>query len=139
MTYEFRWTSSYMHQVQYRVYGDGEVYLACLRRGADDYEKSIYNHRASDWDTDVVASIGLLHRCDSRRPIAQEVVDAFNAWQLESHGRELAMIEGNPYKYGELASDDPLWIPPAPVRGAYYRVGQGWIVNEPTREAARAA
>lgn len=85
--YRFRWTCSYMDTVDYEIVGDGPVYTATVRRAASDYEKSRYNHRSplANWEGDVVASIGLLHRHDSRHPIAQEVVDAFNVWQLAKH------------------------------------------------------
>jgi hypothetical protein len=128
--YRFRWTCSYMGTVDYEVVGDGPVYTATVRREASDYEKSRYNHRSplADWERDVVASIGLLHRHDSRYPISQDVVDAFNAWRQDEHERLVKMIRDNPHKYGPLVDDDPLLVPPVPARGAHYQVGTGWIV-----------
>jgi hypothetical protein len=129
--YQFRWTSSYMGVVEYHVFGDGERYTVSLRTMASDYEKSIYNHGSplADWQRDVVAAIDLLHRKDSRYSISQDVVDAFNAWRASEHARELATISGNPAKYGEVAANDPVRTPPRPVRGAFYRCGDGWVVN----------
>ena len=130
--YTFRWTCSYMGTVDYEIAGDGPVYTATLRREASDYEKSISNHSSplADWERDVVASIGLLHRSDSRFPIAQPVVDAFNAWLIAEHEAFVKMLRDNPYKYGELTEDDPLLVPPTRARGAYYKVGTGWVLNE---------
>lgn len=131
MTYNFHWTCSYMDTVDYHVFGDGQRYTATVRRTASEYEKSIYNHASpcADWDRDVVASIGLIHRSDSRFPISQEVVDAFNAWQLAKHEAFLQLLQDHPEKYGEITSDDPIVRAPPPVRGAFYRVGTGWIIN----------
>ena len=128
--YRFRWTSSYMGKVDYEVLGDGNPYTATVRREASDYEKSIYNHASplADWERDEVASIGLLHRHDSRYPISQEVVDAFNAWRQAEHDAFVKLLRGNPHKYGPLAEDDPLLVAPVPARGAHYQVGTGWIV-----------
>lgn len=132
MAYDFRWTCSYMGTVDYMVYGDGSPYSATVRRNASDYEKSIYNHVSplADWERDVVASIDLLHRCDSRFPLAQAVVDAFNNWQLTEHNGFIKQIRDNPARYGELANNDPLLTPPKPVHGAFYKAGTGWVVNE---------
>lgn len=130
--YSFEWTCSYMDTVEYRVFGDGAPYLASVRRAASDYEYSIYNHKSplADWERDVVAAIGLLHRSDSRFPIAQPVVEAFNAWLIAKHEAFVKMLRDDPHKYGTLADDDPLLVPPKPVRGAFYQVGTGWVVNQ---------
>ncbi len=131
MTYKFNWTSSYMNVVEYHVFGDGNAYTARVRDAVSDYEKSIYNHASplADWERDEVAAIDLLHRCDSRFPVSQEVVAAFNDWRATEHARLVAKIVGDPATYGEVKCDDPLLIPPRPVRGAFYRVGEGWIIN----------
>jgi hypothetical protein len=134
--YRFRWTCSYMGTVDYEIVGDGPVYTATLRREASDYEESIYNHRSplADWERDVVASIGLLHRSDSRFAIAQEVVDAFNAWRQAEHDAFVKLLRDHPEKYGPFGDDDPLLVPPVPARGAHYQVGTGWIVLPETVE-----
>jgi hypothetical protein len=129
VTYRFRWTCSYMGEVDYEVTG-GPVQTARLRlrTEASDYEKSIFNHAAGDWEREVVGSIGLLRSLTSRFTISQQVVDAFNAWRQAEHEALVKMIRDNPHKYGELVDGDPLLVAPVPARGAHYQVGTGWIV-----------
>ena len=58
------------------------------------------------------------------------MVDAFNSWLIAKHQAFVKMLRDNPHKYGPLADNDPLLVLPTPARGAFYRVGTGWIVNE---------
>jgi hypothetical protein len=132
MAYTFRWTSGYMNCTEYEVCGDGPSYRVEVRNGVCDYEHSIYNHTSpfADWNRDVVAAIGLMKRsgsCD--KPIRQEVVDAFNDWRQRTWQDWIGKMKAQPERYGEIDESDPIFAKPAIVRGAYYRVGSGWIVN----------
>ena len=119
--YRFRWTASYMGVSDYEAVGDGPVYTATLRREASDYEKSVYK--------------------DSRFPISQEVVDAFNAWRQATHEADVKLIRDHPEKYGPYADNDPLLAGPTPARGAHYQVGTGWVVlpEDPAEGKRRGA
>lgn len=140
MTYTFRWTCGYMNCTDYEVMGDGPCYRVQIRNKVSDYEHSIYNHASplGNWERDEVAAIGLMRRsvsCD--KPIRQDVVNAFNDWRQRSYEEWIGKLKAQPERYGEIDENDPIFARPAIVRGAYYRVGFGWVINGDN--AAKAA
>lgn len=128
----FENVSAYMGTFDYTVYGDGQPYRVEVRRTAGDYERSVFNGDDGRWNRDVLGSIDLLRRANnSGQALSAAVVAAFNEWQSTRHAANLARIEADPARYGELAPDDALRIPPRPVRGAVYQVGTGWVPTSP--------
>jgi hypothetical protein len=90
---------------QYVVDGDGPPYRIQVRFAAFSDDRSRFNGDDAQWQREIVASIGLLHRApESYLPVRQVVVDSFNAWRAAQDGESAA------------------------VRGAYYETGRGWIV-----------
>lgn len=133
----FENVSAYMGTFDYMVYGDGQPYRVEVRRSAGDYERSVFNGDDARWNRDVLGAIDLLRRTsDPGRALTAAVVAAFNQWQAARHATNLARIVSNPARYGELAADDALRIPPRPVRGAVYQVGTGWVPTSPPESAA---
>jgi hypothetical protein len=125
--------SAYMGTFDYTVYGDGQPYRVEVRRTAGDYERSVFNGDDARWDRDVVGAIDLLRRTGNPcQALSDPVVEAFNDWQAARHSANLARIEANPARYGEVPPDDALRIPPRPVRGAMYRIGTGWVPTSPS-------
>jgi hypothetical protein len=122
----FEFVLTYLGYCIYEVYGDGPSYRIQLRQRADAYERSIFAGTDAEWQRDIVAAIGLLHRCDGQ-PISQPVVDAFNDWRAARHASDVAHLRAHPERYGSLSESDPVLVAPAPVRGARYLVGTGWV------------
>lgn len=119
MTYNFRWTYTYMNSTWFDVTGDGQRYEIELRRGVCDYERSISNRTDAEWTRDVVPLIGMIHR-GGGYPIPQPVVDAFNEWRMADHIANRKQIDAHPEKYGVINWDnDPMFRAPAIVRAAY--------------------
>lgn len=125
----FAWTCSYMGCVTYRVHDATGIYEVEVRHEVSDYERSIYNGTAEEIERGLVGAIGLMRRsCNSSLPIPPVTVTAFNAWRTAEHARVVADIERRWAKYGEvLLADDPVRVPPSPVRGAHYEIGRGWV------------
>ena len=129
--FEFRWKCSYMGTIDYEVFGDGEAYKVEVRRSAGDYERTIFNGDDARWQRDVVDAIDLIRRSSSpSTPISPETVAAFNAWLLSEHLANVAKLRAAPERYGIIAADDPILVPPRPVTGARYEVGTGWVRNQ---------
>lgn len=126
----FRWTVSYLGCVEYEVWGDGAPYRVEVRREASAYERAAFNGTDAEWQRDVEGAIGLIRRVpDCDRPISPHVVDAFNAWRSAEHETFVERLRSRPERYGNIAPNDPLLVPPPVVRGAHYEVGKGWVVN----------
>jgi hypothetical protein len=122
--YRFRWTCSYMGNVEYEVAGDGPTYRVELRREAPDCERAIFGGTEEDWQWDVVGTIGVLKRVG--REIPPAVVQEFNTWRAEEHARLIAEIG----REGPIRDGDPVLQLPPPVRGGIYVVGAGWRVTD---------
>lgn len=125
----FAWTCSYMGCVTYRVHDETGIYEIEVRRDVSDYERGIYNGTPEEIERDLVGAIGLMRRSsNSSLPIPPATVAAFNAWRAAEHARLIADIERRWAKYGDvLPADDPVRVPPPPVRGAHYEIGRGWV------------
>lgn len=125
----FAWTCSYMGCVTYRVHDEIGIYEIEVRLEVSDYEHSIYNGTAAEIERDLIGAIGLMRRsCNSSLPVPPATVAAFNVWRTAEHARLIADIERRWAKYGEvLLADDPVRVPPPPVRGAHYETGRGWV------------
>lgn len=128
--YTFRFVSSYLGEIDYEVIGDGAPYRATVRRRAESYERSIFNGDEAEWQRDVVAAVGTIHRRVSYETISPEVVSAFNHWLQAEHALQIAHIKAHPERYGELAEGDPLLNAPVIVTGAHYVVGKGWVLQQ---------
>ena len=135
----FAWTCSYMGCVTYRVHDETGIYEIEVRREVSDDERSIYNGTVEEIARDLIGAIGLMRRSyNSSLPIPPATVAAFNAWRTAEHARLIADIERRWAKYGELLpADDPVRVPPPPVRGAHYEIGRGWVCagNEVTNDS----
>lgn len=129
MALSFRFVSAYLGEVQYEVIGDGAPYRVTVRRRAESYERSIFNGGEAEWQRDVVAAIGTLHRHISCDEISPDVVAAFNHWLQAEHAMSIAHMKAHPARYGALSDDDPIVQPPAAVTGAHYVVGTGWVLH----------
>lgn len=125
----FAWTCSYMGCVTYRVHDETGIYEVEVRREVSDYERSISNGTAEEIERDLVGAIGLMRRSyNSGLPIPPATVAAFNAWRTAEHACLIADIERRWAQCGEvLLADDPVRVPPPPVRGAHYEIGRGWV------------
>lgn len=127
--YRFRWTCSFMGQMEYEVIGDGAPYRVEVRREAGAYERSIFNGDETEWQRDVVAAVDVLHRVSHpEKPVPAGVVEAFNGWLQERHAAHAADIARQPDRYGVLAEDDPILKAPRAVRGGHYVVDRGWVI-----------
>ena len=134
--YRFAWVGSGMGWVSWHVFGDGERYEVETWAPSPlsvDYFRG--NVAADVWKREFEGCRGKLKRAHySTRPIAQGVVDAFNAWRLAQHREWIAKILGDPERYGKIAADDPILVKPAKLEGARYVVGHGWVTNETAAE-----
>jgi hypothetical protein len=156
--YTFRFRCGYQGCAWYDVHGDGPSYSVRVRRTADEYERKASSHTDEAWQRDVVGAIGLMVPDSGRNgPIAQAVVDAFNAWRDAEYWTLRRQIDNAPERYGVVDWDtNPVMLKPEPVRGAYYVVrwnrpeapdawkygcvGLGWYINgEPSPALALTA
>lgn len=130
MAYSFRWTCGWFGGTEYEVHGDGPAYRVEVRNDASEELRRHLGYKDETWFGEILPSIGLLrrsHRAD--QPLKPEVVEAFNAWRRAEYDRWMAEIKANPDKYGTL-DDNPMWAPPAEVRGGHFVVGTGWMTAE---------
>lgn len=126
--HHFAWKCSYLSLIEYRVTDETGSYLAEIREGFSDYERSICN--GPDVVRDCLASVGMVYRVnghgpDYSRAMPAATVAAFNAWRAARHAEALAKMRADPYRYGEISDSDY----PAPIealRGDYV-TGKGWI------------
>jgi hypothetical protein len=108
---------------QYKCYDDRGAYELEVRESYDPYEGGNWNYTPAEFERDVVGSVGFLHTRSGAR-ICQETVDAFNAWRLAEHQKQMAKLDADPKRYGIIAAEDPWRTPPAIVQGGYWR--DGW-------------
>lgn len=148
--YNFTLEGSGLGETTWRVAGAGELTRLRVRTEATAYQRSIANYTDAEWERDVVGAINLLVDANGGREVPQDLVDAFNAWRLDSYTRHRQQIDAQPERYGVVDWDnDPVFQKPPVVRGAVYRVkwntegpdrwkygciGLGWELNaEPER------
>ena len=127
--YHFRWTCSYLGVVDYEITDGTGTYRAELRREASDYERGIYNGDEDQWQREVVASIGALHRYISTEWIPDETVRAFNEWRAQKHASTIAEMKAQPHRYGDPTTLERDFPPPIPAKSGRYVSGKGWEVK----------
>jgi hypothetical protein len=152
--YHFTLEGSGLGETTWRVAGPGELTRLRVRYEATAYQRSIANYTHEEWERDVVGAINLLVDANGGREVPQDLVDAFNAWRLDSYTRHRQQIDTQPERYGVVDWDkDTVFRNPPTVRGARYIVrwnrpgpdqwkhgcvGLGWQVN-PHRPQNRTA
>ena len=143
--YRFTLEGSGLGETTYRVSGAGDLTRLRVRCEATEWQRANSSYTDDDWQRDVVGAINLLVDASGGRRVPQDVVDAFNAWRLETYNSHRRQIDAQPERYGIVDWDkDPVFKRPAEVRGARYRVrwnkpgpdqwkhgcvGLGWEVN----------
>ncbi len=133
----FSWTSAYRGEVDYDVVDDTGRYRASLRYEAPEYEGGRWNYTPAEFARDIVGSLGLLRCSDSRRLIPRATIEAFNAWREDKFRTELAHLQANPERYGEIVEGSEPWLTaPTPARAAHYVVGTGWVVDHELEKEA---
>lgn len=132
--YTFARTCSFMGVTEYEVRGDGPAYRIELRRELGAYERSITNGGANYIARMVEPTIGKVRRHgDPCRPIAQEVVEAFNAWRAASHASDMAHLKAHPERYGDFAEIEANPLFAAPVEASAVHLApdcSAWVSSQ---------
>ena len=88
---QIRFKLSYCQEVDYWVYGDGAAYTVTVRYEADPYLRTIYNGDESQWQREIVASVGVLHTSGSEM-VKPEVLQAFREQIGQDEWRPAASV-----------------------------------------------
>ncbi len=119
----FAFASSFMNVVEFDCADSTGSYRLSLRMGVSDYERSIYNGTAEQYERECAAVTGYLRGVGGQRvPLA--TVAAFNDWQAEKSRYANARFDAEPERYGIIPADDPIRKPIQAKGAAYW--DDGW-------------
>ena len=78
-----------------------------------------------DWEAEYVGRLNTIYRFwHPTLAFTREFVDAFNTWQMGEHLEEVAIIQGDPGKYGEWSEVEHLCPPPPRLKGVVWQDGR---------------
>src|SRR5271155_2261466 len=94
--YRFTLEGSGLGETTYRVSGAGDLTRLRVRYEATEWQRKNSSYTDADWERDVVGAINLLVDASGGRRVSQDVVDAFNAWRMETYDAHRRQIDAQP-------------------------------------------